>query len=466
LRRRPSGWCQLLALLVALALLWSSLALWFAGPAALLPTVVSSSPSASLPASLDDKLVVAKLSQLEEQLKQLRAENNKLLDARHTHDGTPDGRKVLSEADVRAMLAAAVAAPAASAAPASSHKPSEAEIEAIVRRVLTPELLIDAGKSKIESLVRTAIDADALERKELYVTPHALERELAQERELQSDAIAKAVAAERSEHAKLHAADSARLAALADADATRVDEAAVRAIVRELLAAADNKAAAAAAAAAAADARAAADEALRAVKQLPTASGGVDDNAVRRVVEAYVFGDTVGQADWALNQAGAVVLPHKTSAPIYTPITERTVADVLALRRAVAMPAEVALSPDNTPGNCYAFAGAQGTFGVRLAQPVRVSAVSIDHISAAVAFDRRPAPRQFTVLGFSDAHAQGDAIVLGRFEYKLDGGVGQTFPIATPAGAPAIHSVVLQIDSNHGASFTCLYRFRVHGSRS
>jgi hypothetical protein len=68
---------------------------------------------------------------------------------------------------------------------------------------------------------------------------------------------------------------------------------------------------------------------------------------VRRLVEQYVFGDTVGLADWALNQAGAVVLPQ-TSAPFYTPISERTVADFLALRRAVAMPPEVALSPDNT----------------------------------------------------------------------------------------------------------------------
>lgn len=190
-----------------------------------------------------------------------------------------------------------------------------------------------------------------------------------------------------------------------------------------------------------------------------------DDAAVRRIVEAYVLGDIVGQPDWALNQAGAVVLPQ-TSAPFYTPISERTLGDFLALRRAVAMPAEVALSADNTVGNCYAFASVQGTFAVRLAAPIRVTAVSIDHAAASVAFDRGSAPRQFSVLGFSDAQAEGAAIKLGTFEYSLDADASavQTFAIASPP-VDAVRAVVLQIESNHGAKFTCLYRFRVHGER-
>jgi SUN domain-containing protein 1/2 len=50
------------------------------------------------------------------------------------------------------------------------------------------------------------------------------------------------------------------------------------------------------------------------------------------------------------------------------------------------MPPEVALSPDNTPGNCYAFAGDHGSIGVRLIAPVRPTHVTVDHLSRAIAF--------------------------------------------------------------------------------
>jgi SUN domain-containing protein 1/2 len=98
---------------------------------------------------------------------------------------------------------------------------------------------------------------------------------------------------------------------------------------------------------------------------------------------------------------------------------------------------------------------------VRLAAPVQVSAVSIDHVAASVAYDQSSAPRMFSVLGYEDAQASGRAIELGEFEYSLAGGVVQTFTV-TRAAVP-IRAVVLDIASNHGAKFTCLYRFRVHG---
>jgi len=444
LRRRNSACGQLLALLVVLALLWSSAAIAVVGPSAALVAILGAAPpappiaAAEAPQSrelkdkvdqlvkerstLDSKLS-SKLEALEAELALLRKDNAALLAARHTSGASLD------------------------------------QVEAP-----TPDAVFEASKAKIELLVRAAIDA---ERRDLFVTRDGLSQALVTERELLSGAVSKAIGAERAEHAKLHVSEKAaindRLAALSDADMLRVDDAAVRAIVRELLA--NTEAKAGAAAADAAQARTAADEALQLAKQQRVSSAPADDAAVRRIVEAYVLGDIVGQPDWALNQAGAVVLPQ-TSAPFYTPISERTVGDFLALRRAVAMPAEVALSADNTVGNCYAFASVQGTFAVRLAAPIRVTAVSIDHAAASVAFDRGSAPRQFSVLGFSDAQAEGAAIKLGTFQYSLDvdASAVQTFAIASPP-ADAVRAVVLQIESNHGAKFTCLYRFRVHGER-
>jgi hypothetical protein len=186
-------------------------------------------------------------------------------------------------------------------------------------------------------------------------------------------------------------------------------------------------------------------------------------------------------------------------------------------------------------------AGPAGNLTVRLARPVAVTAVTIDHLPAAVALRRHgaaganaAAPRRFRVYGLTPApvpaplqdpsgqhggddhaaaaggsgasatasasrgHAGNDAAaelraysrtLLGAFAYDATGPQTQTFvlPAAVdlwPAGhheydahaaadaragaAPthAVHShVQLEVLDNHGsADFTCLYRFRVHGS--
>jgi hypothetical protein len=512
LRRHDGGRYRWLLLLLFLVLLWCSVAWWIGGTEALgalawpawlawpaLPAWPSAAESSTSPTSPPlsgdvshklDQLIAerakleprlgsldakwsAKLQQLEQELARLRAENDKLLAARHTHQDTPDGRKVLSESEVRSLASAAKPSTTAAATTTNNNAPNTADVEAIVRRLqLSPEAVIEAGKEKLEFLVRAAIDAEALARKDVYVSRETFNNALEREREQLGASLNRAVADGRAEHAK-HTdelgAIGKRLKALADAD---LSESALRAIVREMLTPIDTKTTAALDDATLA--RSAADEALRLARAVPATSapvansgapGGVDEAAVRRLVEQYVFGDTVGLADWALNQAGAVVLPQ-TSAPFYTPISERTMADFLALRRAVAMPPEVALSPDNTVGNCYAFAGVQGRFAVRLAAPVHVSAISIDHVAASVSYDQSSAPRKFRVLGFEDAHASGKPIQLGEFEYTLAGGssVVQTFAVAR--AAVPIRAVVLDIESNHGAKFTCLYRFRVHGARA
>ena len=58
-------------------------------------------------------------------------------------------------------------------------------------------------------------------------------------------------------------------------------------------------------------------------------------------------------------------------------------------------------------------------------------------------------------------------VLLSTFEYQADGPVSQTFPVAADAAAAGdtYPLVQLRLKSNHGnPNFTCLYRFRVHGS--
>ena len=59
------------------------------------------------------------------------------------------------------------------------------------------------------------------------------------------------------------------------------------------------------------------------------------------------------------------------------------------------------LSPGMVPGVCLPLSGPAGFVDVRLRQPIRATAVSLQHIPASIAFDVRSAPRDIVVLGFS-----------------------------------------------------------------
>jgi SUN domain-containing protein 1/2 len=121
--------------------------------------------------------------------------------------------------------------------------------------------------------------------------------------------------------------------------------------------------------------------------------------------------------------------------------------------------------------------GSIGKLTVRLAQPVFISAVTIEHAAAANSLRRHAAvgdvealrasaPRLFTVLATEPAFGDAEPVfrALGTFEYDASGPVAQTFIIDPPVSALSSH-VQLSIRSNHGdARMTCLYRIRCHGT--
>eukprot|EP00752_Nemacystus_decipiens_P006276 g5659.t1 len=124
---------------------------------------------------------------------------------------------------------------------------------------------------------------------------------------------------------------------------------------------------------------------------------------------------------------------------------------------------------------------------------VKVSHVSIEHARTALAPTvARSAPRAFRVLGW-DADPTGAAattaaageglvggagrararapprpyVLLEGSEYRAGGGAlgVQTFEVSEAARelAPPVGWVTLEVQSNHGGKWTCLYGFRVHG---
>jgi SUN domain-containing protein 1/2 len=177
--------------------------------------------------------------------------------------------------------------------------------------------------------------------------------------------------------------------------------------------------------------------------------------------------------DFALAQSGASVLSALTSA---------TWAGARPMDSAYsALQQDSATCWPMAPAAGGAQGGAAGALGVRLARRLRISAVTIDHLPRALSSHggagagagapssfSSSAPRRFSVyaLGGETAADAAPAArrLLGHFEYDAsdDSPPVQTFHLARPDVAQVVQLIV---EDNHGNSaYTCLYRFRVHGT--
>lgn len=117
-------------------------------------------------------------------------------------------------------------------------------------------------------------------------------------------------------------------------------------------------------------------------------------------------------------------------------------------------------------GECWPIAGGHGFVTVRLFEPVRVDAVTVEHVHSSVAVDPGAAPAAFSVyVRRSVADAPRRLLADGRYASGLGAPSAQTFP-ADLDFAPNERGdelVTFQFHSNHGAPHTCIYRLRVHG---
>jgi len=128
------------------------------------------------------------------------------------------------------------------------------------------------------------------------------------------------------------------------------------------------------------------------------------------------------------------------------------------------------LQPGSSPGQCWAFKGAQGSAVIKLSNPVIVSQVTLEHIPKSLSPDGSvaSAPRNFEVFGLDDVD-DPNPVLLGNFTYdteKIKNPV-QTFQVmqGVQIDEQAFSYVELKVLSNYGhPQYTCLYRFRVHGS--
>lgn len=193
-------------------------------------------------------------------------------------------------------------------------------------------------------------------------------------------------------------------------------------------------------------------------------SGGLSEAHVKKIVKAALAvydADKTGMVDYALESSGGQVLSTRCTESYNARTAEYSILGI-PLWYPSNTPRTV-ISPDVTPGKCWAFQGFPAFLVIQLTTRIRVSAFSLEHIPKELAPDgkRDSAPRNFNVYGLNTEN-DNDPWLFGKYEYDHDGDGLQYFTVQHEG--PPFNLVELRIESNHGnMNYTCLYRFRVHG---
>jgi SUN domain-containing protein 1/2 len=192
------------------------------------------------------------------------------------------------------------------------------------------------------------------------------------------------------------------------------------------------------------------DIAVAASREVPS---NVDDTSqnVKHPTEFY-HTTTTGQLDYALESlGGSIVSTRDTKDYAPSPFGSRP------------RPAHRIIQACVVPGDCWAFE-VSGAVVIQLIRKVSITGVCMEHASRDVLPKGAitSAPKDFSVWGLDSLHDEGH--YLGNFTYNIDDSPLQYFPIQE-ASANSFQLIELRIHSNHGNPYyTCLYRFRVHGS--
>lgn len=222
-------------------------------------------------------------------------------------------------------------------------------------------------------------------------------------------------------------------------------------------------------------------------------SSGEDvSTLIESLVEEAISKEQTSKADFALHSAGASIMLSLTSPTreIWPKnMRDRLIGLTMDIGFGVGSKAEEALSPDMHAGKCWPFNGQEGQLGVALAQRIYVEEITVHHISPkAAVYDIASAPKEMEVWGKvegaenaekvarwrqsnpddADTKVVGTFIRLSAFSYDITiGKEAQTFPVDEAVADLEVDFgiVLLQVLSNWGGEYTCLYRLGVHGRR-
>ncbi|KAK9912348.1 hypothetical protein M0R45_036215 [Rubus argutus] len=143
-----------------------------------------------------------------------------------------------------------------------------------------------------------------------------------------------------------------------------------------------------------------------------------------------------------------------------------------SMRNGVHYDADKMLRPSfGEPGQCFPLKGSSGFVQIKLRTAIIPEAITLEHVSKSVAYDRTSAPKDCRVSawlrGVHDPDLeviQRRCFLLAEFTYDLEKSNAQTVTVLDSAVSNIVDTVRLDFTSNHGSpSHTCIYRLRVHG---
>ncbi|XP_073504141.1 SUN domain-containing protein 1 isoform X10 [Phyllobates terribilis] len=173
--------------------------------------------------------------------------------------------------------------------------------------------------------------------------------------------------------------------------------------------------------------------------------------------------DRTGMVDFALESGGGSILGTRCSE---TYETKTALVSLFGIPLwYLSQSPRVVIQPDMYPGNCWAFKGAQGYLVVRLSMEIFPTAFSLEHIpkSMSPTGNITSAPKDFAVYGLENEYQEGGTLLV-QSVYNEEGEALQVFQV-TEKNTESFQIVELRILSNWGHSnYTCLYRFRAHGT--
>ncbi|KAL5719406.1 hypothetical protein ACHQM5_012187 [Ranunculus cassubicifolius] len=177
--------------------------------------------------------------------------------------------------------------------------------------------------------------------------------------------------------------------------------------------------------------------------------------------------DGLGRVDYALASGGAKVVS-------YSELLFPSGKWMQSAR--VDSQAQKMLQPSfGQPGECFALKGSNGFVEIKLRTEIIPDAVTLEHVSKSVAYDRSSAPRESRVIGWlrpratattdqSTTQAEPEKpYLLTEFTYDLEKSSAQTYNVDSSVNARPVNMIRFEFRNNHGASHTCIYRLRVHG---
>ncbi|PWN39130.1 hypothetical protein IE81DRAFT_350446 [Ceraceosorus guamensis] len=227
----------------------------------------------------------------------------------------------------------------------------------------------------------------------------------------------------------------------------------------------------------------------------------VSASAVSSMIDAALeryAADRVGRTDFALRWTGGRIIPQITSGSMRPRSTlSKMLPGFLGGRSSQLLhsPA-VVIHHDNAPGQCWAFAGDTAQLGIRLAKPVVVTDVSVDHLPQPVALHMNEAPKDIVVWGLIRDKHDVRRLEEYRKEQASDPDKLSDTPKPTPPTPNHIHLASVTYDATPGSRSvqnfeaseeqkalrlaivdtqwnflsnwgdkrrTCVYRVRVHG---